>query len=290
MPGRLRQHLRLTLLTTLALVAFAGNSLLCRMALRETQIDPASFTAVRLIAGAVVLWLLLATTGRSLRGAGSWPMALALFIYAAAFSFAYIGLSTGTGALLLFGAVQLGMLGTAWRQGQRLSGLQWCGLALACVGLVVLLSPGLTAPPPGSALLMLIAGLAWAAYSLLGRGHPEPTRTTAGNFVRCVPLAALLAVATLPWARVDGPGIALAVASGAITSGLGYAIWYTALRSLGTVQAASAQLSVPVIAALMGLVALAEPIDARFTLSAAAVLGGIALTLVRTGAAKPESA
>ncbi len=270
---------RTLLLTSLAMLAFAGNSLLCRLALRETAIDAASFTAVRLLAGACTLWLLLQLRQNRQAPAGSWAGAVALFTYAAAFSFAYLQLDTGVGALLLFGAVQLSMLLWGLLRGERLGLCASLGTALATAGLLALLLPGANAPPLLAALLMLLAGVAWGAYSLLGRGQGNPLAVTAGNFLRATPLALLLALAVLPQLNWDGPGLFYALLSGALTSGVGYAIWYSALPSLHASQAATVQLSVPILAALGGSLLLGEALTLRLLLSAVAVLGGIALVL-----------
>lgn len=270
---------RLTVFTALALLAFAGNSLLCRAALQHTPMDAASFTTLRLISGALTLWLLVQFTRRGVTGRGSWPSALALFAYAAAFSFAYVSLPAGTGALLLFGSVQTGMIGWGLVKGERFSTMQWAGLLLALAGLVGLLLPGLSAPPLGAALLMVTAGLAWSVYSLRGRGAGDPTRVTAGNFVRTVPVALVMSLLFMGSAQVDTAGALYAIASGAITSGLGYAIWYTALPHLKATSAATLQLSVPVIAAIGGIAWLGEPLTLRLLLASAAILGGIALVI-----------
>jgi drug/metabolite transporter (DMT)-like permease len=264
-------------LTAVAMLAFAGNSLLCRLALQHSGIDPASFTTVRLTSGAVVLWALVRWRGQ--RPAGDWGSAAALFVYAAAFSYAYLSLSAGTGALLLFGAVQATMLGWGLWRGQRLGWGQTAGLMLALGGLVALLLPGVTAPPAVGALLMLAAGVAWGVYSLRGRGAGDPTAVTAGNFVRASALAVPLALAALPWARVDVAGLLWALCSGAVTSGLGYAIWYTALKGLQPTSSASVQLSVPVLTALGGVALLSEPLTLRLALCSAAILGGIACVI-----------
>ncbi len=263
----------------LALAAFAGNSLLCRRALDATATDPASFTAVRLLSGALVLALLVHRPGRSTLRHGDAISGFALFAYAACFSWAYLGLTAGTGALLLFGAVQATMLGVGLVRGTRWSARQAGGLTLALAGLVGLLLPGLSAPPPLPAALMLLAGVAWGVYSLRGRGVADPTAATAGNFIRAVPFALLACLLALPWLRMDAAGAGYAVLSGAITSGLGYAVWYAALRGLSPQAAGSSQLAVPVITALAGLVLLDETISLRLGLGSLAVLGGIALTL-----------
>jgi drug/metabolite transporter (DMT)-like permease len=272
---------KLVALTLFALLAFAGNSLLCRAALQHTRIDAASFTTIRLISGALVLWLLVQRTRRGATGRGSWPSAFALFAYAAAFSFAYVALPAGTGALLLFGSVQASMIGWGLLKGERFGGVQMSGLVLAFAGLVGLLLPGISAPPLGGALLMITAGAAWGVYSLRGRGAGDPLRVTAGNFVRTVPVALLLSALFMNEARVDTAGALYAIASGAITSGLGYAIWYTVLPHLKATSAATLQLSVPVIATLGGLVWLGEPLTLRLLLASAAILGGIALVIRR---------
>ena len=280
--------MRTMTLTALAMLAFAGNSLLCRMALKTTAIDPASFTTLRLVSGALVLWLLVRVRER--RGTyaadGNWPSALALFAYAAGFSFAYVGLSAATGALLLFGAVQATMIGHGLWAGERFQRLQWVGLVLALAGLLGLLLPGLSAPPLAGALLMLGAGVAWGIYSLRGKGAGDATRVTAGNFLRAAPLAALLSVAMLHSASVDSAGAWYALASGAFASGMGYAIWYTALPALKATQAATVQLSVPVIAAAGGVVLLAEPLSLRLVLASVAILGGIALVILEKPAVR----
>ena len=270
---------RTLVLTALALLAFAGNSLLCRLALEGTDTDPASFTALRLLSGALVLAVLAHRPGQSWRRAGDTVSALALFTYAACFSWAYLELTAGTGALLLFGAVQATMLGLGLVRGTRWSALQAAGLALALAGLVGLLLPGLSAPPPLPAALMLLAGAAWGVYSLRGRGVVDPTAATAGNFIRAVPFALFACLVALPWLRVDAAGAAYALVSGGLTSGLGYVVWYAALRGLSPQAAGSSQLAVPVITALAGLVLLDEAMGLRLVLASAAVLGGIALTL-----------
>lgn len=271
------------MLTAVAMLAFAGNSLLCRHALKHTVIDAGSFTMIRLLAGALMLWLIVSLRrgGRSGAGGGDWPAALALFVYAAGFSFAYIELSAATGALLLFGAVQVTMVGHALWQGERLRGRQVAGIVLAFAGLVGLLLPGLAAPPLQGALLMLAAGVAWGVYSLRGRGAGDATAVTAGNFLRAIPIAMLL----WPWMAhhmaIDSAGAWSAAASGALTSGVGYAIWYAALPRLRSTTAATAQLSVPVLTAIGGVALLSEPLTLRLGLAAIAVLGGIGLLILQ---------
>jgi len=274
-------YLRVISLTSLAMIAFAGNSLLCRVALKHTAIDPASFTAIRLISGALMLWLVVRIKHRAPHGNGNWWSAFALFFYAAGFSFAYVSLPAATGALLLFGAVQVTMVGHGLWSGERLLRLQFAGLLLAFGGLVGLLLPGLSAPPLAGSLLMLGAGVAWGVYSLRGKQVGDPTRVTAGNFLRAVPIAILLSLLMSSHASMDVAGFWYAVVSGALASGVGYAIWYTALPALRYTSAASVQLSVPVIAALGGIVFLGEPISVRLVLASIAILGGIALVIFK---------
>lgn len=275
--------MRLILLTTLVMIAFAANSLLCREALASGAIGPASFTLIRLGSGALCLWLLVGVQRRRWAVGGSWAGALALFAYAAAFSFAYLSLSAGTGALLLFGAVQITMIGAGLARGERLGGWQLLGSIIAVGGLAWLLWPGVQAPSWLGAGLMIVAGVAWGAYSLLGRGGGDPTVATAGNFIRSLPIAVLLLAGTLASGTVEtlaASGIWLAVASGALASGLGYALWYAVLPRLQATTAATVQLSVPVIAALGGILWLGEALSLRFGLAAVAVLGGIAVFIL----------
>lgn len=275
--------MRPLLFSIAALVCFAANSILCRLALAGTSIDPTSFTTIRVASGAAMLGLLLMLERgggrRALLAGGDWASAAALYAYAILFSFAYISLSAGTGALLLFGAVQLTMLGAAYRQGERFDLLQAIGLALAVGGVVGLLAPGASAPPPISAALMLGAGVAWGLYSLRGRRSEEPLADTAGNFLRALPLALVLSLGLVSSARIDAEGVIYAVLSGALASGLGYALWYAALRGLSAARAATLQLAVPVLAALGGVVFIGEALTPRLVVASAAVLGGIALVV-----------
>ena len=306
------------------MIAFASNSLLCRAALKQTNIDAATFTFVRIFSGAVALWLIMnarswlmvhrtataladgsetrvrfpspqsSPKGRgdpfSLRkvrmrvldrkAAGNWTSALALFVYTAGFSFAYTSLSAGTGALLLFGAVQATMILWGLHKGERLTTIQIVGFVAAVTGLIVLVFPGLSAPPIIGSILMLGAGVAWGIYSLRGNGEKNPASATTGNFVRAVPFAAALSIIFFVRAHLDPLGVSYAIISGAITSGLGYVIWYSALPSLNAASAATVQLSVPVLAATGGILLLGEPITLRYVLASVAVLGGIALVVV----------
>jgi len=273
--------LRLCALTLAAMLAFAANSVLCRLALKTTAIDPATFTGIRIVAGASVLAAFIALRRQPLLAHGNWISASALFAYAAAFSFAYVGLAAGTGALLLFAAVQATMIAYALQRGERLHVRQWLGLLVSMIGLVVLLLPGLSAPPPLQAALMLSAGLAWGVYSIRGRGCADPAAETAANFVRAMLPALLLSVTCYANASLDRAGAVYAVLSGALTSGLGYVIWYAALSGLSSTSAAVVQLSVPALAAAGGVWFLGESLTLRLLLASSAILGGIALVVVR---------
>lgn len=273
---------RTAALTALAMLAFAANSLLCRLALEAGQIDPASFASIRLLAGVVALVglsVLLRRGSPSL--AANWRAAFALFTYVVFFTFAYVSLGAATGALILFGAVQLTMFAFALRAGERVAPLAWLGSAVAVCGLIYLVSPGLTAPNPAGALLMAVAGAAWGVYSLLGKGAADPVAATTSNFLHAAPLALIVSLFSLPNMQISSAGVALAVASGALASGCGYAVWYAALPGLSAARAATVQLSVPVIAAFGGAVMLAEPITARLVLASVATLGGVALVLTQ---------
>ena len=276
------------ILTLLAMIAFASNSLLCRAALRQTSIDPASFTFIRIFSGAVALGLLVTTrssfsspvTRHSSLSDSNWPSAIALIVYAAGFSFAYVHLSAGTGALLLFGAVQATMILWGFRKGERLDAIQVAGLLVAMLGLIVLLFPGISAPPKIGSFCMLAAGVAWGVYSLRGKTAANAIAATTGNFLRAVPFAALISLIMLPKMQFDSLGAIYAVISGAITSGLGYVIWYAALTELKATSAATVQLGVPVLAATGGILLLHEPITLRYVIASIAVLGGILMVVI----------
>jgi drug/metabolite transporter (DMT)-like permease len=278
------EQFRIVALTAITMVAFAANSLLCRAALRGGAIDAPMFTAIRLVSGAIVLVAI--TQARRdappVRSAGSWRAAASLAIYAIAFSLAYLRLAASTGALILFGAAQLTMIGGGLVRGERPTVRQWIGFAVAATGLVMLNLPSLEAPPPAGAALMFAAGVTWGLYSLFGRAATRPLAANAGNFVRAVPMCALfVAFALATSMHVTAYGAALAIASGAITSGLGYCIWYAVLPSLGATRAAIVQLSVPVIAALGGIALLHEPLHRHVVVGGSVILGGLALALWR---------
>ena len=272
---------RAAALTTLAMIAFAANSVLGRLALIDDEIGAGSFALIRLLSGALVLYILVAA--RRQAPSGSWRGGVSLLVYAGFFAYAYIALPAGTGAVILFAVVQITMLGHGISVGERPSSLQWTGLAIALGALIWLVSPGIEAPNPLGALAMTIAGIGWGAYSLLGKGAGDPNTATAGNFIRASLIALALAAPILYLAPEAAPtprGIALAITSGAITSGLGYALWYAALKDLTSTRAGIAQLTVPAIAALGGVLFLSEPITLRFTLASAAILGGVALAVL----------
>jgi drug/metabolite transporter (DMT)-like permease len=282
---------RTAVLTGLALAAFASNSLLARAALRGGLVDAGSFTLVRLVAGALVLSLLAfrVRSPREVWRSGGVPAAVALFGYALAFSLAYLRLDAGAGALILFGAVQVTMIGWGMARGHRPSSLEWLGLAVALAGLVLLVSPGLHAPDPAGAALMTLAGVGWGAYSLLGRGSADPVAANASGFLGSVPLAAAASLVLWELRHATPLGLVLAAVSGAVTSGLGYAVWYAALRGLTPLRAAVLQLAVPVLAAAGGIAFLGERMTLRLAGAGGIVLGGIALAVV-VGAARPSRA
>jgi len=264
------------------MIAFASNSLLNRLALGQQAIDAVSYTTIRLTSGAVMLFLIAGTQRKneaSILG-GRWRSAIYLFIYAITFSFAYLSLSAGTGALILFGSVQLTMLIVALRSGERPQTLEWIGLCLALGGLIYLVLPGLSAPAPLGSILMLMAGIAWGFYSVRGRGTQNPLADTAGNFVYAVPMILVIRLISLNNIHLSSTGILFATLSGALASGVGYVIWYSALRGLTTTRAAIIQLSVPVLAAWGGVILLSERISTRLLLAGILILGGIGLTVL----------
>lgn len=291
--------LRTILFTALALVAFAFNSILCRLALRGEEADAAGFTAVRLASGAVALivisWLVsrpkpqksqvasdsnsLGTWDIGLGTLGSWASAFFLFAYAVCFSFAYLGLTTGTGALILFGAVQMTMIAAAIFKGERPNVIEWCGLVVAVGGLVYLVLPGLASPPLISSVLMAVAGMSWGVYTLRGRSGGVPLANTTGNFVRSLPIVLILIAISLPNIHLSTRGIVLAVLSGAVASGVGYSFWYAALAYHTAMRAAVLQLPVPLLTALGGILLLGEAASARLFVASALILGGIGLTI-----------
>ena len=275
-------------LTALTMVAFAANSLLCRMALGGSLIDPVSFTTIRLVSGAVAFVAISRLVGGrwgAQTTKGSWVTGFALFAYAAAFSLAYVSLSTGMGALILFGAVQVTMLGAALAAGEHLTPAQWAGSVAAIAGLVYLVLPGISAPDPAGALLMCVSGIAWGVYSIRGRGASAPVAMTAANFLRSAPFAIVASAVALSWVRLEAAGVLIATTSGIVTSGMGYVLWYRVLRSITTAQASVVQLSVPVIAAFGGVAFLSEHVSTRLVTASAVILGGVAVAVI-TGHSK----
>ena len=274
------------LFTGLALIAFAANSVLCRLALGESAIDASTFTIVRLLAGAIVLTVIMriskiksnSNTNSSTKG--SWPASIALFIYGLTFSFAYVTLDTATGALILFGSVQITMILMSIFSGNRLHISEWFGMAIAFTGFVYLILPGVTTPSVIGFLLMTVSGIAWGIYTLKGRGSKNPIMDTAFNFLRTMPFVIILAIVTFKYAHYSSEGILLAVLSGSIASGIGYMIWYSALSGLSVTQAAVLQLLVPVIAAVGGIIFFSESISFRLTVSSAMILGGILMVVL----------
>ena len=273
--------LRATTYTSLAMLAFAGNSIICRMALRDAAIDPATFTGIRLASGALALLLIFASAqrGSSVTAHGSWAAALMLFLYALCFSYAYISLDAATGALILFGFVQATMIVMALAAGDRPRLAEWLGWLLAVSGLVWLLLPGAAAPAPLAALLMAMSGVAWGVYSIQGRGQTDPLASTSSNFLRSLVLVAILCLLTMSGMQITRTGVLLAVLSGALTSGVGYVIWYAALNYLSSIQAALVQLSVPAVAAAGGVVLLAESLSSRLVIAGLLILGGICIAV-----------
>ena len=269
--------------TSVAMLAFAGNSIICRLALRDGAIDPATFTSIRLLAGAAALLLIFTVTRRNatFRAHGSWLSAFTLFLYATTFSFAYVTLSAGAGALILFAFVQATMIAMGLWSGDRPSGMEWLGWTLAIAGVIWLVLPGVAAPPAGGALLMALSGIAWGIYSIRGRTESDALGATTTNFLMTVVFVIALMAMTFADADISTRGVLLAATSGALTSGIGYVIWYAALNYLDAMQAAMVQLTVPAIAAAGGVLLLAEPVSMRLLISCALILGGISVAVVR---------
>ncbi len=274
--------MKVFLYTTFALVAFAFNSILCRLALKGDEADAAGFTTVRLASGAatlIVISYFFSRKGKKEIKSGGWASAFFLFAYAVCFSFAYLGLTAGTGALILFSSVQMTMIAGAIFKGERPHAIEWLGLTVAIAGLVYLVLPGLASPPLASSALMAAAGIAWGAYTLRGKGTSDPLVDTTGNFVRSLPMAAVIAIVFLPELHLSTRGVVLAVLSGALSSGIGYTVWYAALKFHTQTRAAVLQLAVPVIAAVLGIVLLSESATVRLGIASVLILGGIALTI-----------
>ncbi|ENM5855243.1 DMT family transporter [Vibrio mimicus] len=278
-------NIRTVSYTVIALIAFAANSVLCRIALKDDVIDASSFTAIRLLSGVFMFLVLLSFKAKQSASTpdkkmGNWKTALMLFIYAIAFSYAYISLDTGTGALVLFGAVQLTMIATSVFKGKRLHISEWLGVLISFSGLAYLVYPTLTTPSLSGFILMGLSGIAWGMYTSVGRGSIDPMRDTAFNFKCTVPLVVVLVLITFPVINISFYGVVLAVISGALASALGYTIWYIALRGLSEVEAAVVQLSVPVIAAIGGVLFVSESISIRLVIACILVLGGIFTVLI----------
>lgn len=275
-------HPRLVIQVILCLVAFAANSVFCRQALMEGQIDPESFTMIRLLSGGLFLLMLTKIRNSRLTVGGSWKGGLSLFVYAYLFSIAYVQLGAGMGALILFGAVQVTMFFFSWAQGERFHKRVVIGMLVASSGLLMLLLPGTSSPPWDGALLMTISGVAWGAYSLLGKGAANPLAQTTGNFVRCLPFMLILGTAMLYGnaLQISAPGVMYALASGVLASGCGYALWYSTIKHISSQQAATLQLSVPIIASLGGILVLNEPISLHLLFISGIVLGGVAMALL----------
>ena len=287
------------LFTAFALTAFAFNSILCRMALGQGEIDAAGFTSVRVLAGAVALFLISFIYGRSKVGEsvrlesdvtplltrgllqyGSWASAFCLFAYAICFSFAYLGLTAGTGALILFGSVQMTMIAASVVRGERPGVWELCGVAVAFGGLIYLVLPGLASPPLFNSLLMAAAGAAWGFYTLRGRGSEDPLADTTGNFIRALPMALAAVIPFVGGLHLSSRGMILAVLSGALASGVGYSVWYAALKYHTATRAAVLQLAVPVITAVGGVLLLSEALAIRLLVASFLILGGIMLVII----------
>ena len=282
-PGlqlQLQSLIMVMVMTAIALIAFASNSVLCRMALLDGSIDPASFTAIRVISGAVTLVILMALRGgRPMQTWPNWAAGVSLFVYMVFFSFAYIALGAGTGALVLFGFVQLTMISVAIALRDPFPPMAWLGFVMSIIGVAFLVRPGSEAPDLFSSFQMALAGMAWGAYSLIGKRSKNPLHDTAGNFIFCIPPVVFLVIIFWPEQNLNPAGLALAVTSGALASGCGYAVWYWCLPLLKTIQAAVLQLCVPVIAAVGGVIVLGEELTQRLGISSLLILGGIAIVM-----------
>ena len=265
--------------TVITMLAFSGNSLLCRMALKETSIDAASYTSIRLLSGAAMLWILMRWQHKAPLKLGTWHSAAALFVYAIALSFSYRSINAGAGALMLFGAVQLTMILAGFISGERMSALQSLGFVAALAGLVILVSPSVEAPSIVDSILMLASGIAWGVYSLFGRRQSDPVAATAGNFLRAALLSILMSIFTLSWLQLDTRGICYAVLSGAVTSGIGYVLWYRVLRHMSAITASTIQLSSPLITTFGGVMLLGEAFTRNLLIASLLILGGIRLVL-----------
>ena len=278
--------IRIVVTTILALIAFAANSVLCKMALGAKTIDASGFTIIRMLSGILVLMMIFAATKqRSAKAStntpkGSWSAGIYLFIYALAFSFAYVSLDTGVGALILFTAVQVTMILTGLFKGHRFSRFEWLGLATAFSGFIYLILPSVSSPSLVGFVLMIAAGMAWAGYTFAGQGTKNPIADTAFNFLRTLPLVLALFVVSLPYIEVSVNGAILAILSGGVASGVGYAIWYSALRGLSTIQAAIVQLLVPIIAAIGGILFSNEVVSVRLIIATGVILGGISMVIL----------
>lgn len=269
--------------TTLALIAFAANSVICRLALKDGAIDPGLFTSIRLFSGAAVLIVLvfLSKESRHEKSKGSWISAAMLFLYAAAFSYAYVSLETGIGALIIFGVVQITMIASSLISGYRMNGIEWLGIFLALAGFLYLLVPGASAPSLSGFILMSLSGLGWGIYSLRGKNSKHPLVDTAYNFLRSLPFLILLLYFLAQESNYSTKGILLALLSGIVTSGIGYTIWYVALRGLNSIQASIVQLLVPVLAAIGGILFVGEIVSFRLMVSSLMILGGILLLIIK---------
>ena len=282
-----------TLTTGFALIAFAANSVLCRLALGDSDIDPAGFTGIRILSGAITLTFIVLfftntntnkfTVARifSLANTKGWLASVMLFFYAAFFSFAYVKLNTATGALILFGSVQFSMIGVMLYKGHRLDIIEWLGMLISFAGFVLLMLPSATQPAFSGFILMVIAGISWAFYTLAGRGVQDPILLTSENFIRCIPIAIIFLLMSLLTYSISWQGVFYAVASGSLASAVGYTIWYLALKNLSITQAAISQLSVPLIAALGGIIFINEALTDELVISGGLILTGILMVSLK---------